>query len=272
MLVYIVATITLQNLGFEHHLMNYGSSPPVPLSDMNGSGRFWIGQAWLQVYWSAAAILLALLTYGLWRRGVDARLRARLAHLPRRLAGAPARVFAIFVLVLVASGGWIFYNTNVLNKYRSQIALERELAEYEKTLLAYARDRAPVVGAPGDRRRQAGRRHAGRVLRAVLGAARHGADVRSGPAAQVPQVRTRPVPALARRRGGRGTAARARRGPAVHLLPEGHAGDVLAQGGRGRGQGQSRAGALRQGARLQARSLRVDARLPAAAARTGATR
>ena len=40
MLVYLVASITFDTIGFEHNLYLYGGHPSVPLSDMNGLGRF----------------------------------------------------------------------------------------------------------------------------------------------------------------------------------------------------------------------------------------
>ena len=34
-------------------------------------------------------------------------------------------------------GGWIFYNTNVLNEYRTTLDVERQQADYEKALIGY---------------------------------------------------------------------------------------------------------------------------------------
>ena len=62
-------TVTLASAGFEHNLYNYGGTPPVPLSDMNRMGHFWIGAAWFLAYWMAFATILTMLAYGLWRRG-----------------------------------------------------------------------------------------------------------------------------------------------------------------------------------------------------------
>jgi hypothetical protein len=39
MLLVIVAQIVLAQLGYEHNLYQYGGSPAVPLSDMNGQGH-----------------------------------------------------------------------------------------------------------------------------------------------------------------------------------------------------------------------------------------
>jgi aminopeptidase N len=137
MLVFVVAQITLDGLGFEHNLYQYASRPPTPLSDMNGQGDFGRFAWWFRAYWSAAAVLLAVLAYALWRRGAGAPLQTRLARLPSRLRGTAGAVAAVSVVVMAVLGGWIFYNTNVLNEYRTTLDRERAQAEYEQALLGY---------------------------------------------------------------------------------------------------------------------------------------
>lgn len=145
MVLYIVSTFVLPSLGLEHVLYRYASTPPVPLSDMNGQGRFWIGAAWLHVYWSAFALILLVVAYGLWRRGLETRFTPRLARLRQRL-GAPAGLVALAALaVFAASGAYIFVNTNVWNPYRSQSDQDRWAADYEKALLGYETTPQPRV-------------------------------------------------------------------------------------------------------------------------------
>jgi len=145
MLVYFVASVMLGNIGWEHNLYNYGGSPQIPLSDMNGLARFWIGQAWFQLYWTAFATMLLVLSHALWRRGTTIALRPRLAQVGRHLRGAPAAVLGGAALVWIASGAWIFYNTNVLNRYTTQPERDRRAADFEKTLLPFEKVVQPRV-------------------------------------------------------------------------------------------------------------------------------
>lgn len=147
MLVWIVGSVALASAGLEHNLYNYAGTPPVPLSDFNGMARFWIGQAGFHVYWSACAVLLAVLAHGLWRRGSAAGLRVRLRALPRRLQGTPALLGGAALATFVASGAWIFWNTNVLNRYLPQPDAEAELAEAERTLLPFEDVPRPTITA-----------------------------------------------------------------------------------------------------------------------------
>ncbi|HSI56383.1 MAG TPA: hypothetical protein VLA16_02425, partial [Ideonella sp.] len=147
MLLYIVASITLATLGYEHNLYNYAGTPPVPLSDMNGMGRFWVGRAWLQAYWLAFAVMLLVLAYGLWRRGAQDALRPRLAGLRHRLAGRPAWLLGGAAAAWVGIGGFVYYNTNVLNRYLPTTEREAEQAAYEKALLPFETVPQPTITA-----------------------------------------------------------------------------------------------------------------------------
>ncbi len=147
MALYLISTLVLANLGFEHHLYQYGSGPGVPLSDMDGQGRDWIGAYWFRLYWSAFALLLLVLSCGLWRRGTGSLLAPRLRALPRRLHGTAGVILAIAVVTFVGSGAFIFYNTNILNPYRTQLDNERWSADYEKKFLRYATLPEPKVAS-----------------------------------------------------------------------------------------------------------------------------
>jgi aminopeptidase N len=149
MLVYVVASVALGSAGFEHNLYNYAGSSPVPLSDMNGMARFWIGQAWFQGYWSAFAVLLSVLAFLLWRRGSSTELKPRLIALPRRLMQHRGAL-ALGVLGLLAwagSGAFIYYNTNVLNEYRTAPDSDRLMADAERELLLFEKLPTPRITA-----------------------------------------------------------------------------------------------------------------------------
>ena len=145
MILYIIGTIVMPSLGLEHHLYVYGAGPTVPLSAMNGQGRFWVGADWFRLYWGAAAVILLVLSHTLWRRGVEARLLPRLKRLPHRLKGAPGALVLAALAVFAASGVFIFVNTNIWNSYRSSQDEDRWLADYEKALLRFETTPQPRI-------------------------------------------------------------------------------------------------------------------------------
>ena len=120
------------NGAVDHNLVLYGGVPNVPLSDMNGAGSFWHGAWTFRVYWGAFAVLLLVAAHLMWRRGTDVRFRPRIAHARRRLRGTPGLVAAGAALAFLSVGGYAYYNTNVLNTYRSPLAGMMHMAAYEK--------------------------------------------------------------------------------------------------------------------------------------------
>ncbi len=137
MVVYLVGTITLNNIGFEHPLYNYGATGRVQLSDMNGNN---VGSAlawWLRLYWGAFALILAVLAHLLWRRGTESALMPRLRRMPARLADVPGVLIVAGLAIAGASGGYIYWNTNILNEYRTRDDVEARQAAYEKKYLKY---------------------------------------------------------------------------------------------------------------------------------------
>ena len=147
MLLYVVATLVMSTAGLEHNLYNYAGTPTVPLSDMNGMGRFWVGQAWFQVYWGAFALVLTVLSYALWRRGATIALRPRLRQIRQRIRGKALALLASGLAVFIGSGAFIFFNTNVRNTYVTSPERETRIADMEKELLPFESLPQPRVTA-----------------------------------------------------------------------------------------------------------------------------
>ncbi|HEX8154156.1 MAG TPA: ABC transporter permease, partial [Thermoanaerobaculia bacterium] len=120
-----------------HNLLNYGETPGVPLSDLNGAAFFWKGAWTVRLYWGALAVVLLLVAHLLWRRGTEIRLKPRLVLARRRLAGAPGIVGAAALLTFAATGAWGYYNINILNDYRTREQGELEAVGFEKRFGKY---------------------------------------------------------------------------------------------------------------------------------------
>lgn len=145
MVLYGLSTLVFDSIGWEHNLYNYGGTPGTPLTDLHGLGI--AGQAawWFRLYWGAIALVLLVLAYGLWRRGTEVRLAPRLARLPGRLRGGAGLTLAAGLAVAIGVGGYIFYNTNVLNRYESRLEREKQMAAYEKALIGFENVPQPKI-------------------------------------------------------------------------------------------------------------------------------
>jgi ABC-2 type transport system permease protein len=147
MVVYLVASITLTNLGFEHPLYNYGDTGRTRFSDMNGDNVGGTAAWWLRLYWGAFAVILGVLAHLLWRRGTETALMPRLRRVPSGLKGTPGLVLGGAAVVAAASGAFIFHNMNILNEYRTQDDTEARLASYERKYLRYETLKQPSIAA-----------------------------------------------------------------------------------------------------------------------------
>ena len=131
MVVYYVGNIFRSQIGLGHRLLGYGGSgTPGPYSAMNGYAHFLPGFWWTKLLWAGVALLLVLLASLLWTRGTDTSGRLREAR--RRWSAGSTAALALGLLVSLGAGGYIFYNTNVLNKYLTPKAGEKRQVAYEK--------------------------------------------------------------------------------------------------------------------------------------------
>jgi len=144
-LAFIVVARRAASLGLTHPLWRFGWTPPVGFTEMNGVGSVAAPFAVFLAHWSLVAGLLLLLAAALWREaGTPARARLR------ALAGVPARVRALagaLAVAALATGGWIHYNTTVLNDHRSQRDLADWKEGYERTYRPLASRPQPAVAA-----------------------------------------------------------------------------------------------------------------------------
>ena len=141
-------------MGLEHNLYKYGVTTNFTYSDMNGFGPFLprvrsvrgvLGSC------GASARGRRLPVLGAWH---DVRLeRPARASSRRRFTRPVAAVTALGAVAMVALGGFIFWNTNVLNQYTTTCDQQARQADYEKKYKALAAD-----AAAEDRRGQARRR------------------------------------------------------------------------------------------------------------------
>ncbi|HEV2146238.1 MAG TPA: ABC transporter permease [Longimicrobiaceae bacterium] len=134
-------------LGIEHRLLVYGSAPGWFYTDMRGFGPSLGPWRWFMLYWAAWALLLAVVARLLWVRGMERGLRVRLRLARGRFTRPTARAAAAAAGLVLTLGGFIFYNTNVLNEYRTASQVRERRAEYERRYARYADVPQPRLAA-----------------------------------------------------------------------------------------------------------------------------
>ena len=137
-MIYIAGIVFgLQLAGFEHFLLRYAHFPPHVYSDMNGYSLSVKPLFWFELYWALAAVFLAIVGNLLWVRGIEGGFKQRLKLGLQRLTPASRAGMAVCLLLFLATGSYIFYNTNVLNHYVNSSKRLKEVAQYEKNYRQY---------------------------------------------------------------------------------------------------------------------------------------
>ena len=137
MVLHFVAQVALPMLDFEHRLYRYASTADGPYSDMNGFGHWVDPMLWFRGYWGFAALGLVLLANLLWVRGSDPRFKLRLREARHRITPAYLGLFAFAGAGFVASGAYVYYNTNVLNTFKPSDEVEDGAEQYERKYKQY---------------------------------------------------------------------------------------------------------------------------------------
>jgi ABC-2 type transport system permease protein len=147
---YIVSLMILLFIGFsskmgvEHKLLVYASDTGWSYSDMRGFDPFIMPWLWFKFYWSSWALLIAVLAILFWIRGKENGLKARFQLAKHRFACN--KWAAVTSLMLIATtGGFIFFNTNMLNEYSTASERMERRAEYEKRYGKFEHVAQPLV-------------------------------------------------------------------------------------------------------------------------------
>ena len=142
--IYIMGRV-LPAMRLEHHLYRFGTAPEAPYSDMNGFGHFVQPLFWFYLYWGMVSAALVVIAHLLWVRGTESRLGLRLRIARQRLGRPAAIALAASMAGVFATGSYIFYNTNILNRYVPAKTLLDRQAEFEKRYKQYESLRGPRV-------------------------------------------------------------------------------------------------------------------------------
>ncbi|HSD17596.1 MAG TPA: ABC transporter permease subunit [Thermomonas sp.] len=134
-------------LGIEHRLLVFGASPAWSYSDIRGFGASLAPWLAFKAYWLAWAVLLAVMARLAWVRGRESNPRVRLDLARARMTRPAVIAGALAATAVLGLGGFIFYNTNVLNEYVTQATRLARAAAYERQYARYTDVPQPRIAA-----------------------------------------------------------------------------------------------------------------------------
>ena len=119
-------------LDVQSNLVQFNASPDYTYSDMNGWGPYVASIAWFRTYWTLWASVLGLTAILFWVRGKDTSWSSRFRGARQALTGTNGVILSGLAVALLVVGGFIFYNTNVLNRYETTKVREKHQVAYEQ--------------------------------------------------------------------------------------------------------------------------------------------
>lgn len=133
-IILFISTITLGVFGFDHDLYFFGGRSLGTYSDMNGYGHFLKPYLFVKSYWFLFGSLLLIVGSFFTVRGTETNFIKRLKTAKQRIS-KPLFIFGSVIMTLfILLGSFIFYNTNVLNKYWTNSETTAFRVGYEKAL------------------------------------------------------------------------------------------------------------------------------------------
>jgi len=133
------------NLGVEHKLLIFSSSPGWFYTDMGGYGSSLVPWLWFKAYWVAWALLLAVVVRLFWVRGRETGFTSRVRLARYRFNRPTAVLFAGAAACILLFGGFIFFNTNMLHDYTTSADAAKQRAIYEKRYRQYRNAAQPLL-------------------------------------------------------------------------------------------------------------------------------
>jgi len=132
-LAYCVNILLWPPLNVATNLVQFAGRPNVTYSDFFGDAPYRSAWNWFTLYWLLFSVLLAIATVMFWPRGKQDRWRARRRNAALRFGFGWKAATVFSLLAFAGCGGWIWYNTEVLNPLLGPKDVKRVQAAYEKT-------------------------------------------------------------------------------------------------------------------------------------------
>jgi len=130
---------------FQSNMINLGSTPSYTYSDMNSFGAALAASNWFNLYWGLFGVLFLVISGLIWVRGVTFGFKNRLKSAKKHLTPKYAFGLVTIILLWISSASFVYYNTQVLNKYKSSETVEDGQVKYERKYKKYQNIAQPKI-------------------------------------------------------------------------------------------------------------------------------
>ncbi len=136
LLVISIGMRFLSLAGIEQSIFKYGQGPGFSYSDMNGYGIL-EPFLWYKIYWILCGLLLLVVSFLFWVRGIPNSFIERISIAKTRFKGFAAISFGVFLVAFLGLGYSIYKETGTKTKRTSSKEAELQRVNWEKTYKKY---------------------------------------------------------------------------------------------------------------------------------------
>ena len=140
-----VVDIIFMAFDIETNMLQFGGSPSLFYSDMNGFGSGLTGSLWFNLYWLLFGLILVLIAGLFISRSSVSGIRNRWKLARKTLKPGYAATLGAVVVAWLVTAGFVYYNTQVLNSYQTSDENEVIQADYEKLYKRYEAKPLPKI-------------------------------------------------------------------------------------------------------------------------------
>lgn len=144
-LLVFVWEILMAVLDIQSNMVDLGGTPSIEYSDMNGYGPGLLANFWFNLYWLLFAGILLLISTVYWVRSSGGGWKNRLKLALLRFNKPMKTFFFILAVLWIGTASFVYYNTFILNPYKTSDEQELISVKYEKKYKKYQHAPLPKV-------------------------------------------------------------------------------------------------------------------------------
>jgi hypothetical protein len=136
-LLFMFELVVVDTLGIRSYMANLGFSPAYTYSDMNGFSAGVIAKNWFNLYWILFGMLTITIASTFWIRGNVKGIKNRWKAARKQVSRNYAVCVGVIGILFILTTSFVYYNTQILNSYHSEVAIEDMQEAYEKKYKKY---------------------------------------------------------------------------------------------------------------------------------------
>ncbi|MCU1230529.1 MAG: hypothetical protein JWO97_3413 [Acidobacteria bacterium] len=137
-LLFVICTRIGGAIGLDNRLWRFGTAAMPGYSELNGFDRSAVAFHWFMLLWLVVGFAAAVIASSMWRRS-GRSIRERLVLASR------SKLAAALLIPIALIGGWIYYNTDIVNRNETAGQVNDWKAAYEKTYGPFAKAPRPRI-------------------------------------------------------------------------------------------------------------------------------